>query len=157
MVASLKFSFDRRSPSVFQHEEEEVRVSLTLWASRAGKENPTGTWSPAILSGDQFRPRFAARLAGFFLELALGAGPILERISGRAAALQIDAVGAQRDLLRCRMDPDRSRLCHCYLGTLARLGHTLLPSIFDCGFHFTFRGKPSLQNSLETQSKDSIH
>src|SRR5712664_4435422 len=114
MVASLKFSFDRRSPSGFQHEEEEVRVSLTLWASRAGKENPTGTWSPTLLSSDRFWRGLTARLAGFFLELALGARPILECISGRAAALQIDAVGAQRDLLRCRMDPDRSRLCHCY-------------------------------------------
>ena len=81
-----------------------------------------------ILSSDRFRRRLAARVAGFFLKLPLGAGPVLERISGRAAALQIDMVGAQCDLLGCRTGPACSRHPHCWRGTLPRLGHTLLPS-----------------------------
>src|SRR5712664_3931126 len=159
MVASLKFSFDRRSPSGFQHEEEEVRVSLRLWASRAGKENPPEAWSPAIVGGDRLRRRFTARLAGFFLELALGARPILECISGRAAALQIDVVSAQRDLLRCRMDPGRSRISPCQRGTLARLGQILLPSTAASILHFVeshrfrihWRPNRKIQYTVSTQ------
>lgn len=85
-------------------------------------------WNPAISSGDRSRRRLAARLAGFFEQLALSARPILEGISGSATALQIDLVGAQRNLLRCWLDPDCSRLFHRWRGTLPRLGHTLLLS-----------------------------
>src|SRR5258708_29549082 len=86
-----------------------------LLAGRALPGAPPGTWSPASLSGDRFRHGPSARLAGFFLKLALGARPVLERISGSATALQINLVGPQRDLLLCRIGPDRSRLSHCSL------------------------------------------
>src|SRR5467141_3221441 len=99
-----------------------------LLAGRALSGAPPGTWSPASLSGDRFRHRPAARLAGFFLELALGARPVLKRISGSATALQINLVGAQRDLLGCWIGQDRSRLSHRGRGTLTCLVHSLLPS-----------------------------
>src|SRR5882762_7597661 len=116
----------------------ELRDAPWLWQKKVasievlGKppwlKTATRAWRPVILSSDRFRRRFAAWLAGFFLKLALGAGPVLERISGRATALQIDMVGAQCDLLGCRTGPTCSRHPHCWRGTLPRLGHTLLPS-----------------------------
>src|SRR5260370_2341209 len=87
---------------------------------------PPGAWNPAILSGDRFRRRFALRLAGFFEQFALSAGPVLERISGRVTALQIDMVSAQRDLFRCGRDRGGLRLSHHWQGAVLRLGHTLL-------------------------------
>src|SRR5260370_38513832 len=93
-------------------------------SSLCGK--PPGAWNPAMLSGDQFRPRFAAKLARLLLQLAFSAGPVLERISGRVTALQIDMVGAQGNLLRCRMDPGGLRLSNHWQGAILRLGHTLL-------------------------------
>src|SRR5882762_8559402 len=116
----------------------ELRDAPWLWQKKVasievlGKppwlKTATRAWRPVILSSDRFRRRFAAWLAGFFLKLALGAGPVLERISGRATALQIDMVGAQCDLLGCRTEPACSRHPRCWRGTLPRLGHTLLPS-----------------------------
>ena len=94
----------------------------------ANLRKPDGDLESRALSSDRFGRGPAARLAGFFLELALGARPVLERISGSAAALQINLVSAQRDLLGCRISPDRSRLSHCWRGTLACLAHSLLPS-----------------------------
>ncbi len=98
------------------------------WASWAGSAKAPVAWNPASLSGDRFRRRLAPRLAGFFEQLALSARPVFERISGRAIALQINMVGAQRDLFRCRTVPDCSRLSHCWRGTLPRLGHKILLS-----------------------------
>src|SRR5260370_29727858 len=81
-----------------------------------------------FLSSDGLRHRFAARAAGFHKQFALGARPIFERISRRAVALQINLVGAQCDLLRCRLGPGCSRLSRRWRGTLPRFGHTLLLS-----------------------------
>jgi len=87
--------------------------------------NIAGSWNPARLSGDQFRSRLATRLAGFFKQLALGAGPVLQRISRCAAALQIDLVGAQRDFFPSRTHFSCPRLFHGWRGTLPILGHAL--------------------------------
>src|SRR5260370_19514843 len=94
-------------------------------SSLCGK--PPGAWNPAMLSGDQFRPRFAAKLARLLLQLAFSAGPVLERISGRVTALQIDMVSAQRDLFRSGRDRGGLRLSHHRQGAVLRLGHTLPP------------------------------
>src|SRR5260370_23507793 len=79
---------------------------------------PPGAWNPAILSGDRFRRRFALRLAGFFAQFALSAGPVLERISWRVTALQIDMVGAPGNLLRCRRHRGSLRLSHHKQGSI---------------------------------------
>src|SRR6266481_2779835 len=106
-----------------------------------------GGFGHAILSSDRFWRRLAARFVAVLEQLTLGAGPVLERISGRATALQKKLVGAQGDLLGCRMDPGCARLRYCWRGTFPRLGHT--PSFQYC-LHVTSDGKPSLQNSLQS-------
>jgi hypothetical protein len=108
-----------------------------------------------ILSGDQFRPQLAPRLAVFFEQLALGTRPIVERISGGAAAFQINLIRAQRDILGCRMDSCCSGLLYFRRGAFPRLGHICSP--FNCSLHLTFGRKQSLKKSLKRQSKDSIH
>src|SRR5260370_10920986 len=107
---------------VTRHED----VEPAQFASELLCGKPAGAWNRVILSGDRFRRRLAPRLADFFEQLAFSAGPVLERISGRVTALQIDMVGAQRDLFRCRMDPGGLRLSHHWQGAVLRLGHTLL-------------------------------
>src|SRR5467141_2906334 len=77
-----------------------------------------------IMSSDRFWRRLAARFVAVLEQLTLGAGPVLERISGRTTALQKNLVGAQSDLFRCRMDPGCARLRYCWRGTFPRLGHT---------------------------------
>ncbi|HYU23406.1 MAG TPA: hypothetical protein VEM60_09720, partial [Candidatus Dormibacteraeota bacterium] len=54
-----------------------------------------GGFGDAILSSDRFWRRLAARFVAVLEQLTLGAGPVLERISGRATALQKKLVGAQ--------------------------------------------------------------
>ena len=98
------------------------------WASWGGSAKAPVGWNPASLSGDQFRPRFALKLGGFFEQFALSTRPIFERISRRATALQINMVGAQRDLFRCRTVSDCSRLSDRWRGNLSRLGHKILLS-----------------------------
>src|SRR5438552_6370415 len=123
------------------------------WPRYAGLGISPADWNPARLSGDQFRPGLAARLAGFSTQLALGTGPVLERISRCATALQTNMVGAQRDLFRGRMYSGCPWLSHGCRGTFHILGHT---PPFDCCFYLTISATPSLRNSLEMQSKDSI-
>src|ERR1700731_1231022 len=139
-----------------------INLSLNE-AQKSGPAKLAGDWhwprkiagglEPAILSSDRFRRRLAARFAAVLEQLALGAGPVLKRISGRAAALQKDLVGAQGDLFRCRMGPGCAGLRYCWRGTFPRLGH--IPS-FRQPLHVTSDGKPPLQNSLGSYSKDSI-
>src|ERR1700686_5775954 len=86
-----------------------------------GRGKSPVAWSHAILSSDRFRRRLAARFAAVLEQLALGAGPVLERLSGRAAALQKNLVGAQGDLFRCRVGPGCAGLRYCWRGTFPRL------------------------------------
>jgi hypothetical protein len=106
------------------------------------------------LSGDQFRPRLAARPAGFLQEFTFGARPIVERVSGCAAALQVNLIGAQGNLLGCRARRCCLRLSRAWHGSVARLWHPILLS--RAGHHFTLGAKQSVGKFQESQSKDSI-
>jgi len=78
-------------------------------------------------------PATAGRFGGFVEQVAFRLQPVLQLISGSAAALEVDFIGAKPDLFRCWMSFGSSRLGLRRWSNVHGLGHEFLLPFVSSG------------------------